>query len=137
MLKVQNLGGQRVTAQRKLLFNLLSARGGHLDAGELYVLARKDDPHISIATVYRNLRVFKEVGLVQEHHFAEEHHHYEIKDKKGHQHLVCLGCDKVIEFESPLITKMKDEVSQKNDFDISEVAVYIEGYCESCRKRSA
>jgi len=134
MLQPQKLSGRRITSQRKLLFDLLTASGGHIDAGELYVKAREKDPRISLATVYRNLNLFKGAGLVKEYHFAEEHHHYEVKGKRGHQHLVCLGCDKVVEFESPLVGKMKEEVSRANGFAVTDVTVYIEGYCADCYK---
>ena len=121
-----------MTSQRKLLYDLLNESGGHVDAGELYVKAREKDPRISLATVYRNLRMFKGEGLVKEYHFAEEHHHYEIKGKHGHQHLVCLGCGKVIEFESPLVARIREDTGKANDFTVADVTVYIEGYCADC-----
>jgi Fur family ferric uptake transcriptional regulator len=135
MLQPQKLRGRRITTQRKLLFDLLTEGGGHIDAGELYVKAREKDPRISLATVYRNLNLFKVAGLVKEYHFAEGHHHYEVKGKKGHQHLVCLGCGKVIEFASPLVAKVKEEAGRANGFDITDVTVYMEGYCADCRKK--
>lgn len=134
MLKAQKLRGRRMTSQRKLLFDLLTESGGHIDAGELYVRARERDSHISLATVYRNLSLFKQAGLVEEHHFTEGHHHYEVKGKKGHQHLVCLGCGRVMEFASPLVAKIKEEAGRENGFDITDVTVYMEGYCADCKK---
>jgi Fur family ferric uptake transcriptional regulator len=135
MLQPQKLKGRRITTQRKLLFDLLAESGEHIDAGELYVKAREKDPRISLATVYRNLSLFKGAGLVKEHTFIEGHHHYEVKGKKGHQHLVCLGCGKVTEFKSPLVAKLKDEAGRANGFDIKDVTVYLEGYCTDCRKK--
>ena len=135
MLQAKKLSGRRMTSQRKLLFDLLTECGGHIDAGELYVKAREKDPRISLATVYRNLSLFKQAGLVKEYHFAEEHHHYEVKGKRGHQHLVCLGCGKVVEFESALAGKMKEEVIRLHGFNVVDVTVYMEGYCADCKKR--
>jgi Fe2+ or Zn2+ uptake regulation protein len=134
MLQAKKISGRRMTSQRKLLFDLLTESGGHIDAGELYVKAREKDPRISLATVYRNLSLFKQAGLVKEYHFAEEHHHYEIKGKKGHQHLICLGCGKVIEFESSLVAKIKEDTAKANDFTVADVTVYIEGYCADCHE---
>ena len=135
MLQPQKLRGHRITPQRKLLFDLLAESGGHVDAGELYVRARERDPRISLATVYRNLSVFKQAGLVTEHTFTEGHHHYEVKGKKGHQHLVCLGCGRVMEFESPFVAKIKEEAGRANGFDVMDVTVYLEGYCTDCREK--
>ena len=133
-MQTTNLKGQRITSQRKLLLELLQQSEGHLDAEELYRLAKEREPRISLSTVYRNLSLFKKLGLIQERHFAEEHHHYETKGKKEHHHMICLGCGKVIEFESPLIHKLKTEMSRQAGFKITGSEVYLEGYCERCRK---
>lgn len=133
-MQTTNLKGQRITSQRKLLLELLQQSEGHLDAEELYRLAKEREPRISLSTVYRNLSLFKELGLIQERHFAEEHHHYEAKGKKEHHHMICLGCGKVIEFESPLTHKLKAEMSHRTGFKITGSEVYLEGYCERCRK---
>ena len=130
---MKTLKGQRFTSQRRLLLDLLRQSKGHLDAEELYRLAKEREPRISLSTVYRNLSLFKDLGLVEEHHFNEEHHHYEVKGKKEHHHLICLGCGRVVEFESPLIKELKKQVGQQTEFDIQGAEVYLEGYCERCR----
>ncbi len=134
---MQELKGQRIPTQRRLLLDLLRHTEGHLDADELYRLAKDREPRISLSTVYRSLRLFKELGLVEERRFAEEHHHYEAKGDVEHHHLICLGCGKVIEFEHPLTAKIKDDVSSQSGFDIVGAEFYIEGYCESCRRGRA
>lgn len=131
---MQDLKGQRVTSQRRLLLDLLRHSEGHLDADELYRLAKERESRLSLSTVYRSLRLFKELGLVEERRFTEEHHHYEAKVKGEHHHLICLGCGKVIEFEHPLTAKMKKDVSRQSGFEIVDAEVYMEGYCESCRR---
>lgn len=137
MVETQRLKGQRVTSQRKLLLDLLRHSEGHLDADELYRLAKEREPRISLSTVYRTLSLFKELGLVEERHFAEEHHHYEVKGETEHHHLVCLGCGTVVEFESPLTKRMKKEVSRQTGFEILGGEVYLEGYCQRCRQERA
>jgi len=134
MVKMQELSGQRVTSQRRLLLDLLRHSEGHLDADELYRLAKEREPRISLSTVYRALSLFKELGLVEERHFAEEHHHYEVKRKREHHHLVCLGCGKVVEFQSPLTKRIKEDVSRQSGFEILNASVSLEGYCERCRQ---
>lgn len=132
---MQELKGQRITAQRRLLLDLLRKAPGHLDADELYRLAKEKEPRISLSTVYRSLRLFKELGLIEERRFADEHHHYETKGKTEHHHLICLGCGRVVEFECPLTAKMKDDVGRECGFDVVNADVRLEGYCERCRRR--
>ncbi|MCK4362071.1 MAG: transcriptional repressor [Dehalococcoidia bacterium] len=134
MVEMQELSGQRVTSQRRLLFDLLRHSEGHLDADELYRLAKEREPRISLSTVYRALSLFKELGLVEERHFADEHHHYEVKRKREHHHLVCLGCGKVVEFQSPLTKRIKEHMSRQSGFEILNASVSLEGYCERCRQ---
>lgn len=134
MVKMQELSGQRVTSQRRLLLDLLRHSEGHLDADELYRLAKEREPRISLSTVYRALSLFKELGLVEERHFADEHHHYEVKRKREHHHLVCLGCGKVVEFEYPLTKRIKEHMSRQSGFEIVNASVSLEGYCERCRQ---
>ncbi len=125
--------GRRATSQRTLLLELIREAEGHLDATELYQLARERDPRISLSTVYRTLSMLKEVGLVNELHFAEEHHHYEVKPPAEHFHLVCLRCGKVIEFGSPLTDQLKTELTARHGFDITSTAIDLAGYCAECR----
>ena len=128
------LKGQRITSQRRLLLDLLRQSEGHLDADELYRRAKEREPRLSLSTVYRSLRLFKELGLIEERHFLEEHHHYEARGEAEHHHVVCRGCGKVIEFECPVASKMKRDVSRQTGFEISGVEVSMEGYCERCRQ---
>lgn len=133
--QVLNSSSQRVTAQRSLLLDLLRQSDEHLDADELYRRARQKHPRISLSTVYRNLQLFKKLGLIEERHFAEEHHHYEVKSIDEHQHLLCLGCGKIVEFACPLSQKFKEDIGREYDFDITGVEVRMTGLCSNCRKR--
>ena len=124
-----------VTAQRSLLLSIIRQAGMHLDAKELYRRASKKDANISLATVYRNLHLFKERGLIDERHLGQTRCYYEMKRLGEHQHLVCQGCRQVIEFESPLIRKLIAEVQRKNDFSVTKVELYLEGYCHKCKEK--
>jgi len=125
--------GKRVTPQRLLLFEIMQEHGGHLDADELYLLAKKKEPRLSLSTVYRTLSLLKELGLIEELHFDEEHHHYEIKGRGAeHYHLVCLGCGEIIEFESPLTNRVKAQVAQDHHFQATGVHIDLKGYCQRC-----
>lgn len=132
-----NRSGRRVTAQRTLLLTLLQRSKAHLDADELHRRAREKYARISLSTVYRNLQLFKSLGLIDEYHFAEEHHHYEPKPTIEHQHLVCYNCGKVVEFAYPMSQKLKQDIGRKHDFDVVGVEVNVTGLCSECRKENA
>jgi Fur family ferric uptake transcriptional regulator len=123
-----------VTTQRRLLLSVMQEAGRHLDAKELYRRASERDPNISLATVYRNLRVFEEQGLINERHLGQAHCYYEMKRLGEHQHLVCEACGQVTEFESPLIRKLVAEVQRKNNFSVTKVELYLEGHCHKCKE---
>ena len=131
---MKELSGQRVTSQRRLLLDLLHRSAGHLDADELYRLAKEREPRLSLSTVYRSLRLFKELGLVEERHLAEEHHHYEAKGETEHHHLICLSCGRVVEFEFPQARQVMEDMGKETGFDIISAELHLEGYCERCRR---
>jgi Fe2+ or Zn2+ uptake regulation protein len=133
--KILDRSSQRVTAQRALLLELLRQSSGHVDADELYRRARKKNSRISLSTVYRNLQLFKKLGLIEEHHFDEEHHHYEVKSGAEHQHLLCINCGKVVEFACPVSRNLRKDVGKQYDFDITGVEVRMTGLCSSCRNK--
>lgn len=129
-----NTAGLRNTSQRDLIMEIIRRGQGHLDADEVYRRARKKQPRISLSTVYRTLQALKELQLVEELHFNDEHHHYEIKPSTEHHHLVCLGCGKVVEFQCPMSQKIKEDISRKEGFKVTSSEVRMKGYCPDCRK---
>lgn len=134
MDRTGTLAGRRTTVQRRLLLELIRQAGGHLDADELYRRAREHEPSISLSTVYRNLKLFKSLKLIDERHFTDEHHHYEAKAATEHHHLVCLGCSEVIEFQSPLTERMKQQIGKETGFNITDAEVHLMGYCTRCQQ---
>ena len=132
--RVLDVPGIRITNQRALILEIIRQGQGHLDADEVYRLARKKQPRLSLSTVYRTLQKLKKLDLVAELHFDEAHHHYEIKPSTEHHHLVCLGCGKVVEFECPTSQKMKEDIAREKDFQVTSVEVQMTGYCPTCRQ---
>ncbi|HAV10459.1 MAG TPA: hypothetical protein DCX22_02450 [Dehalococcoidia bacterium] len=125
---------QRVTANRKLLLDLIHASPGHFDADEIYRKAREENSTISLSTVYRNLQLFKKLGIVEERHFSQDHHHYEKKQTADHQHFQCTRCGKIIELSWPLLPKSKKIVSERYGFQITGVEIELTGLCFECGK---
>jgi len=126
--------GMRMTSQRALLLKLIEQGEGHLDADELYRRARQKQPRLSLSTVYRTLGLLKKLGLIEELHFDENHHHYEMKPSAEHHHLICLGCGRVIEFQYPLSRYIKKNVTGAKDFEIIDAELRLTGYCQQCRQ---
>lgn len=125
--------GKRVTGQRQLLLEVLQEHGGHLDAQELYRLAHARDARINLSTVYRTVGLLRDLGLVDELHLGEDHHHYELKTPTTHYHLICSDCGTVVEFASLLIEQLKTEVGRRYEFDVFDASVDLTGVCAACR----
>ncbi|MBA7675302.1 Ferric uptake regulation protein [subsurface metagenome] len=131
--KALSLAGARMTNQRALILEIIRQR--HLDADGIYLQARKKQPRLSLSTVYRTLRTLRKLGLVEELHFDETHHHYEVKTSVEHHHLVCLGCGKVAEFSCLLSPKMKENIGREKGFEVTGAEVRMTGYCAKCRQK--
>ena len=127
--------GRRLTGQRQLLLQLIQDHGGHLDAHELYRLAAERNPRLSLSTVYRTMNLLRDLGLVDEVHLGEDHHHYELKPTSQHCHLVCGNCGTVVEIGCELIDELKATVALQHDFEITEARVDLVGMCGKCRAR--
>ncbi len=125
--------GLRVTNQRLLVLQVIQQGQGHLDADEIYRQAREKNPRLSLSTVYRTLQTFKKLGLIEELHIDEGHHHYE-KRSTQHHHLVCLECGRVVEFQYPSANLIKKNVREARDFEITSSEIRMTGYCPKCRQ---
>ena len=125
--------GKRITAQRRLVLDVLAQSEGHLDAQDIYERGRHQDKHLSLSTVYRTLSALKETGLVRELHLDDEHHHYEFDGQDGHSHLVCLGCGRVIEVDNSAFAAAATATGKVHGFEITYTQVELTGYCEDCR----
>ena len=127
--------GHLLTVQRRLLLELLRESNGHIDAKELYRCASARDESISMATVYRSLNLFKQLGVIEERRLGKVTCYYEIQQSSEHQHLVCQGCGKVMEFETPLVRELVDTIQTKHGFKVTKAELYLEGYCPHCEDK--
>ncbi len=127
--------GHPLTNQRRLLLELLRDAEGHIDAKALYHRASARDESISQATVYRTLNLFKELGLVDEMRLGKVRCYYEIKQSQGHQYLVCQGCGKIIDFQSPHFQKLIEAIQREHGFNVKKAELYLEGYCPGCEEK--
>jgi Fe2+ or Zn2+ uptake regulation protein len=128
--------GRRLTSQRRLILEVLEESDQHLDAEALYEQVKVRDPGVSLATIYRTLAVFKEMGLVEEHRLGEEHGHYEAVLNEPHYHFICLGCGEVIEFDAPLMARIEQELSEREGVRVTSTHLHMSGYCAGCQSGS-
>jgi Fe2+ or Zn2+ uptake regulation protein len=128
---------KRITPQRRLILDILAEADGHLDAGEIYQRGRRQDPRLSLSTVYRTLTALKETGAVRELHLDEEHHHYELETEDQHSHLVCTRCGRVVEIDSAPFAGVAAPAAQTYGFELSAVQVELTGICADCRREAA
>ncbi len=131
------LEGYVLTPQRQLILESIRKSCGPVDAKELYQLVSKKDETVSLATVYRSLSLFKQVGLIDEHRLGKTCYCYEIKQSMEHQHMICKCCGKVVDFESPLITQMIKTLQDEQRFTIERVELCIQGTCRECLQKNA
>jgi Fur family ferric uptake transcriptional regulator len=123
----------KFTKEREIILNEVLKRRDHFDADELASDLRKDGLKVSRATVYRTLDILYELGVVHKATLGHKHNHYEnMVGRKHHDHLVCLHCDKVIEFVDEDIERKQEEVCQKLGFVMKRHNLQIFGYCSHC-----
>jgi Fur family transcriptional regulator, ferric uptake regulator len=130
--------GVRLTSQRRALIETIQHADGHLDAASLLELARRRDPNIDRATVYRTIELLKRLGLIDEldlMHLNGEKHYYEVKTQKDHLHLACFRCGEIEEFSSPTFERLKREIGARNEFDIQVMRLEVGGLCRKCAAR--
>jgi Fur family ferric uptake transcriptional regulator len=132
--------GLRLTAKRRIVAHLLESARTHLDAEAVYKLARRRDPKIHRATVYRTLNTLKKLGLIDEldlMHVSGDRHYYEIRPSTFHIHLICRKCGSVQEPAGSWWQEMKSRVFDETGFDPDTVRLEMGGLCSACRTRAS
>ena len=105
--------GLRMTEQRRTVAQVLETSQDHPDVEELYARASKLDPRISIATVYRSVKLFEESGILEKLEFGDGRARYEDADRDHHDHLIDMQSGKVIEFIDPDIEALQEKIAQR------------------------
>jgi Fur family transcriptional regulator, ferric uptake regulator len=105
--------GMRMTEQRRVIARVLSHAEDHPDVEELHRRAHDIDPHISIATVYRTVRLFEESGIIDRHDFRDGRSRYEEAPEHHHDHLIDMKTGKVIEFTDDDIEALQNAIAKR------------------------
>jgi Fur family transcriptional regulator, ferric uptake regulator len=111
-------GALKMTGQRRIIAQVLSESSDHPDVEQLYQRAVKVDANISIATVYRTLKLFEEAGITQRHDFGDGRARYEEATDEHHDHLIDMKSGKVIEFANEMIEKLQHKVAEELGFKL-------------------
>ena len=126
--------GLRNTPEREEIIREIFAIQKHFDVDELYLRLRNKGSKVSKASIYRNLPLILECGLIREVWHEDGHMHYEQIYGYGHHcHLLCVECGKVIEFVEEDIKEIEKRLEKKYDFKVIDHRLDVKGYCKRCR----
>ncbi len=122
--------GLKVTLPRlKILQILQDPANQHISAEDVYKILIEQGEEIGLATVYRVLNQFDDAGILIRHHFEGGKSVFEISHKEHHDHLVCLNCGKVVEFEDDVIEKRQEQIAKKHNMKLTHHSLYLYGEC--------
>ena len=117
----------RMTEQRRIIARVLSAANDHPDVEELHRRAHAVDPHISIATVYRTVRLFEESGIIERHDFRDGRSRYEEAPDHHHDHLIDMKTGKVVEFVDEEIERLQQAIAQRLGYKLVDHRLELYG----------
>ncbi len=129
--------GKYLTKQRRLILEIIEESDGHLDAEAIYLRGKPRDPTLSLSTVYRTLTLLKELDLIEQRYFARDHQreHYEAKSAPEHYHFTCVGCGQIVEFQTDLVSQIREYLGAQFGADVSHACVCFEGLCADCQAK--
>ena len=123
--------GLKITLPRvKILSILQSPDNQHISAEDVYKILLEQNEEIGLATVYRVLYQFDDAGIETRHHFEGGKSVFELSHKKHHDHLVCLKCGKVVEFEDDVIVQRQLDIAKSHNIKLTNHSLYLYGECE-------
>ncbi len=105
--------GLRMTDQRRVVARVIGDAEDHPDVEELYARAARVDPKISLATVYRTVKLFEEAGILEKHEFGDGRARYEDAERDHHDHLIDVNTGQVIEFVDPEIEALQERIAAR------------------------
>ena len=130
--------GLRKTAQRDLILEIFLRTEERLTSEDLFWLVQKQDPSVGHTAVYRTLKLLSEAGLAREVRFGDNKTYYEHHFKhEHHDHMICTECGKVIEFVSPEIETLQDQMADKFGFRLSHHSLRMWGACAECQAKNS
>ncbi len=130
--------GLKFTHERKFIFEEVARLGSHFDADSLYERFKKKDSLISRDTVYRTIPLLLESGVIQKSVGEGKREFFETTGAKGHHdHIVCVGCQKIIEFKCQEIENLQEKICSQHDFKMIFHDHRLFGYCKNCQAKES
>ncbi|MBL8607535.1 MAG: transcriptional repressor [Myxococcales bacterium] len=129
--------GLRSTDQRRLIVETFFLSPSHVSIEELLSQVRKQDSRVGYATVYRTLKLLTECGVAYERKFGDGLTRYELADDASHHdHLICVECGTIVEFEEPEIELLQERIAKKHGFVLRNHKHEMYGVCGECQARA-
>lgn len=141
LVRILDEKGYKTTTQRSMVYDILTDnKNQHLSTEEVYALVKNKNPKMGIATIYRTLQLFEEIGLVYKHNFDDGCSRYEILSPNSnevhqHHHLLCKKCGKIIEVKEDLMNSLEEIIEKQYNFEILNHVVKFTGICSECRDK--
>ncbi len=130
--------GLRSTDQRRLIVETFFKAPNHISIEELLAEVRQKDSRVGYATVYRTLKLLTECGVAFERKFGDGLTRYELADESSHHdHLICVECAKIIEFEEPKIEELQEHIAARHGFILKTHKHEMYGVCAECQAKTA
>jgi Fur family ferric uptake transcriptional regulator len=130
--------GLRSTEQRKVIVETFFEAPNHISIEELLAQVRQRDPRVGYATVYRTLKLLTECGVAFERRFGDGLTRYELADEASHHdHLICIECGRIIEFEEPRIEELQERIAGRYGFVLKSHKHEMYGSCAECTAKAA
>ncbi len=130
--------GWRLTPQRETILHIFQElpKGKHLSAEELHGLLQSRGEAISLSTVYRSVKLLARMGILRELELGEGHKHYEVNQPypQHHDHLICVRCNKTIEFKNDNILKIGTKTAEKEGYHLLDCQLTIHAICPTCQR---
>lgn len=130
--------GWRLTSQREVILRVFQnlPEGKHLSAEDLHNCLKEQGDFISLSTIYRTVKLMARMGILRELELAEGHKHYELNQPYPyyHHHLICVKCNKTIEFKSDSILKVGAKTAQKEGYHLLDCQLSIHAICPQCQR---
>lgn len=119
--------GMKMTEQRRIIARVLSVAEDHPDVEEVYRRASDKDSNISIATVYRTMKLFEDAGIVERHDFGDGRSRYEEASDEHHDHIIDVKSGKVIEFQNAEIEALQEKVAREHGLKLIDHRLELYG----------
>jgi Fur family ferric uptake transcriptional regulator len=124
----------KLTNQRKKIIEAIFATHDHFTADDLHDMLKQRGESVSKATIYRSLSLLCDSGLVESRDFGRGQLYYEhVLGHQHHDHLICMGCGKVLEFRNEEIEEIQRRIAKARGFTIEKHSLRVFGYCKACR----